>query len=220
MSRPRSDVRVRLHRSEPKGRPAREDSSRVRCSANAPARRSSEGQDAEVEPGDRRQGECTSLVEGHDFPSGHAKPWRWGNRVRPPPRTERLAPGCRPRTTADRWTLGWIVEPARNRPGWSGQVGSCVRAHACDSVSANWVLADPELATVLAPIAAGVCPQGGSSGDWMEGEGAPDRGCPGRPISGRPGHRDHARSNRSRFMTLSHAATKSRTNFSFASSHP
>ncbi len=42
---------------------------------------------------------------------------------------------------------------------------------------------------------------------------------PGRPMSGRPGHRDQARSNRSRFMTLSHAATKSRTNFSFASSH-
>jgi hypothetical protein len=32
-------------------------------------------------------------------------------------------------------------------------------------------------------------------------------------------HRDQARSNRSRFMTLSHAATKSRTNFSFESSH-
>jgi len=46
----------------------------------------------------------------------------------------------------------------------------------------------------------------------------PGRGCPGRPMSGRPGHRDQARSNRSRFMTLSHAATKSRTNFSFASS--
>jgi len=29
---------------------------------------------------------------------------------------------------------------------------------------------------------------------------------------------DQARSNRSRFMTLTHAATKSRTNFSFASS--
>jgi hypothetical protein len=47
----------------------------------------------------------------------------------------------------------------------------------------------------------------------------PDRGCPGRPMGGRPGHRDQARSNRSRFMTLSHAATKSRTNFSFASWH-
>jgi hypothetical protein len=58
-----------------------------------------------------------------------------------------------------------------------------------------------------------------ASRDWMEGEGVPDRGCPGRPMSGRPGHRDQARSNRSRFMTLSHAATKSRTNFSFASSH-
>ena len=44
-------------------------------------------------------------------------------------------------------------------------------------------------------------------------------GCPGRPVTGRPGHRDQARSNRSRFMTLSHAATKSRTNFSFASPH-
>ena len=32
-------------------------------------------------------------------------------------------------------------------------------------------------------------------------------------------YRDQARSNRSRFMTLCHAATKSRTNFSFASSH-
>ena len=30
---------------------------------------------------------------------------------------------------------------------------------------------------------------------------------------------DQARSKRSRFMTLSHAATKSRTNFSFESSH-
>ena len=37
--------------------------------------------------------------------------------------------------------------------------------------------------------------------------------------NGRPGHRDQVRSNRSRFMTLSHAATKSPTNFSFASSH-
>jgi hypothetical protein len=53
-----------------------------------------------------------------------------------------LAPGCRPRTTADRWSLGWIVEPARNRPGCSGQAGSCVRADECESVSANWVLAD------------------------------------------------------------------------------
>src|SRR3954447_23419033 len=40
----------------------------------------------------------------------------------------------------------------------------------------------------------------------------------GRPVGGRPRHRDHARSNRSRFMTLSHAATKSRMNFSFPSS--
>ncbi len=31
--------------------------------------------------------------------------------------------------------------------------------------------------------------------------------------------RDYARSKRSRFMTLSHAATKSCTNFSFESSH-
>jgi len=46
----------------------------------------------------------------------------------------------------------------------------------------------------------------------------PGRGHPGRPASGRPGHRDQARSNRSRFMTLSHAATKSRTNFSCESS--
>ncbi|MGH3798237.1 MAG: hypothetical protein ACRDSP_25585 [Pseudonocardiaceae bacterium] len=44
------------------------------------------------------------------------------------------------------------------------------------------------------------------------------RGCPGRPTSGRPGHRDQARSNRSRFMTLSQAATKSCTNFSRESS--
>lgn len=35
---------------------------------------------------------------------------------------------------------------------------------------------------------------------------------------GRPGPHDQARSNRSRFITLSHAATKSFTNFSFASS--
>jgi hypothetical protein len=32
--------------------------------------------------------------------------------------------------------------------------------HASESVSANEVLADPDLATVLAPITAGVCPQG------------------------------------------------------------
>jgi hypothetical protein len=49
------------------------------------------------------------------------------------------------------------------------------------------------------------------------GEGAPT-GSRGRPIVGPPPHRDQARSNRSRFMTLFHAATKSRTNFSFASS--
>ena len=36
--------------------------------------------------------------------------------------------------------------------------------------------------------------------------------------AGRPGRHDQARSNRSRFITLSHAATKSFTNFSFASS--
>ena len=36
--------------------------------------------------------------------------------------------------------------------------------------------------------------------------------------AGRPGRNDQARSNRSRFITLSHAATKSFTNFSFASS--
>jgi hypothetical protein len=36
--------------------------------------------------------------------------------------------------------------------------------------------------------------------------------------AGRPGRPDQARSNRSRFITLSHAATKSRANFSFASS--
>jgi hypothetical protein len=35
----------------------------------------------------------------------------------------------------------------------------------------------------------------------------------------RPGNLDQARSKRSRFMTLSHAATKSRANFSFESSH-
>jgi hypothetical protein len=80
--------------------------------------------------------------------------------VRPPPRTERLAPGCRPRTTADRWSLGWIVEPARNRPGCSGRVGSCGWARECESVSANWVLAGPDFARGLAPIAVGVCRQG------------------------------------------------------------
>ena len=42
--------------------------------------------------------------------------------------------------------------------------------------------------------------------------------CPGRPTSGRPGRRDQVRSKRSRFMTLTHAATKSCTNFSRASS--
>ena len=40
---------------------------------------------------------------------------------------------------------------------------------------------------------------------------------PGLP-AGRPGRLDQVRSNRSRFITLSHAATKSVTNFSFASS--
>jgi hypothetical protein len=44
------------------------------------------------------------------------------------------------------------------------------------------------------------------------------RRCLGRPTSGRPGHRDQVRSKRSRFMTLTHAATKSCTNFSPASS--
>ena len=39
------------------------------------------------------------------------------------------------------------------------------------------------------------------------------------PLSDAERHRHQARSNRSRFMTLFHAATKSRTNFSFASSH-
>ncbi|MFE9463207.1 hypothetical protein ACFYNW_05960 [Streptomyces virginiae] len=43
-----------------------------------------------------------------------------------------------------------------------------------------------------------------------------DRGRPAQP--GRPRLRHQARSNRSRFITLSHAATKSRANFSFASS--
>ena len=38
------------------------------------------------------------------------------------------------------------------------------------------------------------------------------------PGAGRPGRRDQATSNRSRFMTLVHAATKSLTNFSLASS--
>ena len=36
---------------------------------------------------------------------------------------------------------------------------------------------------------------------------------------GRPDRRDHARSKRSRFMTLSHAATKSRANLSWESAH-
>src|SRR5215468_2426186 len=43
-------------------------------------------------------------------------------------------------------------------------------------------------------------------------------GRPGRPVPGRPGRHDQTRSNRSRFITLTHAATKSFTNFSFASS--
>ncbi len=50
------------------------------------------------------------------------------------------------------------------------------------------------------------------------GRGVPT-GCRGRPFVGAPLHRDHARSYRSRFMTLFHAATKSRTNPSSASSH-
>ena len=48
---------------------------------------------------------------------------------------------------------------------------------------------------------------------------SPDRARSGRLDDGRPERWDQARSNRSRFMTLSHAATKSRTNFSRASSH-
>jgi hypothetical protein len=40
-----------------------------------------------------------------------------------------------------------------------------------------------------------------------------------RPASNSGRHGHQTRSNRSRFMTLFHAATKSRTNFSFASSH-
>jgi hypothetical protein len=47
--------------------------------------------------------------------------------------------------------------------------------------------------------------------DWFG-----DRFTSNRPPNG---HVDQARSKRSRFMTLSHAATKSRTNFSFESSH-
>ena len=43
-------------------------------------------------------------------------------------------------------------------------------------------------------------------------------GTPRPARAGRPGHHDQTRSNRSRFITLSHAATKSFTNFSFASS--
>ena len=41
----------------------------------------------------------------------------------------------------------------------------------------------------------------------------------GPAVAGRPERTDQAMSNRSRFMTLSHAAAKSRTNFSRASSH-
>ncbi|RPK85753.1 hypothetical protein EES45_01240 [Streptomyces sp. ADI97-07] len=47
------------------------------------------------------------------------------------------------------------------------------------------------------------------------------RTCPrtsGPALTGRPGRQDQTRSNRSRFITLSHAATKSFTNFSLASS--
>jgi hypothetical protein len=42
----------------------------------------------------------------------------------------------------------------------SSITGAKTTTHATESVSANQVLADPELATVLAPITAGVCPQG------------------------------------------------------------
>ena len=47
----------------------------------------------------------------------------------------------------------------------------------------------------------------------------PSIACVRRSTDGAPA-RDQARSKRSRFMTLSHAATKSRTNFSPASSAP
>ena len=67
----------RLHRSEPKGRPAhRRVSSRVRCPANAPARRSSEGQDAKWSQAIVGNPSTRASFEGHDFPSGHVKPWR------------------------------------------------------------------------------------------------------------------------------------------------
>jgi hypothetical protein len=46
----------------------------------------------------------------------------------------------------------------------------------------------------------------------------PRRCCSGRPTSGRPEQRLQRRSNRSRFMTLFHAVTKSRTSLSWASS--
>ena len=52
--------------------------------------------------------------------------------------------------------------------------------------------------------------------------GAAKLGFTARPLRGRlnpPFYQDRIRSNRSRFITLSHAATKSRTNFSRASSH-
>jgi hypothetical protein len=75
-----------------------------------------------------------------------------------------------------RWSLGWIVGPATKGPGCSDQVGSCVRAHECESVPANWVLADPDLATVLAPVAVGVWPQGVRPVTGWKGKEHPNEG--------------------------------------------
>ena len=53
---------------------------------------------------------------------------------------------------------------------------------------------------------------------WRKAAGTVARNVQAGPAPGRPGRHVQERSNRSRFITLSHAATKSLTNFSFASS--
>ena len=61
------------------------------------------------------------------------------------------------------------------------------------------------------------CPLG-SFRDWMEGKPITRPRMSRSADEGRPARPDQARSKRSRFMTLSQAATKSRTNFCCASS--
>jgi AcrR family transcriptional regulator len=123
-------------------------------------------------------------------------------------------------TSEDSSGHGWANRPATRRrshahPQQRTFVNKC--AGVCDHARVTrWIRyycdAEDTLSYYEIGEDAGSLPVCGSRG------GVADRECPGRPPSGRPGHRDQATSNRSRFMTLSQAATKSRTNFSRESS--